>query len=98
MCGSQQHAVAGLAQSEHGDPAIDPGGLDPGINLGRDKRQPGADEDALDHIIPHSSYLGKGEQTDEEKDANRPDDCRPVSHYSAHIFILTLWPGKLSCL
>jgi len=64
--GAQQHAVAGLAQSEHADPAVDPAGLDPGVNLGRDKRQPEADEEALDHIIPHRSYLGKEEQTDEE--------------------------------
>jgi hypothetical protein len=76
---SQQHAVAGLTQSEHGDPAVDLPGLDPGVDLGRDERQPKANEEALDHIIPHSSYLGKGEQTDEEIDAYHPDECRPVS-------------------
>ena len=57
--GSQQHAVAGLAQSEHGDPAVDFFGFDPRINLGRDKRQPEADERALDQITTHSSCLRK---------------------------------------
>ena len=90
MRGSQQHAVAGLAQSEHGDPAVDLRGLDPGVNLGRDKRQPEADEDALDHIIPHSSWTGKGDQTDEEIDAYRPDECRQVSGCLVHFIILSL--------
>ena len=35
--GSEKHAVPGLAASAHGEPAIDPGRLDPGVNLGRDK-------------------------------------------------------------
>ena len=91
MRGSQQHAVAGLAQSVHGDPAVDLLGFDPRVNLGRHERQPGADEDALDHIIPHSSDMGKGEQTDEEIDAYRPDECRQVSGGFAHNLILSLW-------
>jgi hypothetical protein len=52
MRGAQQHAVAGLAEAEHGDPAVDLRGLDPRVNGGRDKRQPEADEDALQHIVP----------------------------------------------
>jgi hypothetical protein len=87
---AQEHAVAGLAQSEHADPAVDLPGLDPGVNLGRDKRQPEANQEALDHIIPHSSYLDKKEQTEEEIDADQADECRQVGHGLVHFIILSL--------
>ena len=48
-----------LAQAEHGDPAVDLRGLDPRVDLGRNKRQPEADERALDQVTTHSSCLGK---------------------------------------
>jgi len=77
--GSQEHAVAGLAQSEHGDPAVDLRGFDPRVNLGRDKRQPIADERALDQVTAQSSCLGKEDQTDDEIDTYQADERCQIS-------------------
>lgn len=94
MRGPQEYAVAGLAQSEHGEPAVDPSGLDPGVNLGRDKRQPEADQEALQNVSRYLSRTGKempkDEGIDEEIDAYRADEDRKVRVEFAHGFILSL--------
>ena len=48
--GSQQHAVAGLAASEHGDPAVDLRDIGVREDLERDERQHAADDDALHDV------------------------------------------------
>ncbi len=90
MRGAQEHAVAGLAQPVHGDPAVDLFGLDPGVNLGRDERQPEADQGALNDGIPQDHVLGKEGGVDEEIDAYRADEDRKVRVEFAHGFILSL--------
>jgi hypothetical protein len=47
--GPREHAVAGQATPERGDPAIDSRNLNPRDNFNRDKRQPVPDEEALEH-------------------------------------------------
>ena len=95
MCGSQEHAVAGLAQSEHGDPAVDFFGFDPGVNLGRDKRQSEADECALDQVTTQRSWLGEEDYTDDEIDAYQAGECCQISGCcSVHIFLFYAFAVK----
>ena len=47
MRGPREHAVAGQATPERGDPAIDSRNLDPRENFNGDERQPEPDEEAL---------------------------------------------------
>ncbi len=90
--GSQEHAVAGLAASVHGNPAVDLRAFDAAVRLGRDKRQPEADEDPLHHIALHGSrtQIGKEEQADDEIPAYHADDCYEVPIESAHVVIILL--------
>jgi hypothetical protein len=57
--------------------------------LGRDERQPEADEDALHHVIAHRSCLTKEEPITEEIDAYRADEYRQIRVCSAHMVPLS---------
>ena len=94
MRGSQEHAVAGIAQSEHGDPAVNLFGFDPRVNLGRDKRQPEADERALDQVTTHSSWTGEEDYPGDEIDAYSANEYRQVSVCFAHVFFIFFLVGS----
>src|SRR5512143_892083 len=53
--GTQEHAVAGLAASVHGDPAVCFRAFEPPVRLGCGNREPEADEDTLYHVAPYGS-------------------------------------------
>ena len=92
MSRSQEHAIAGNAQSEHGGPAVDLRALDPRIQLGRENCEAKTDEDALQYIALHSSraQISKEEQPNDEKGAYYADEYYKISVGSTHILILHL--------
>jgi hypothetical protein len=59
--GFEQHAIAGLAASENGSPAVDRRDIGVHENLGRDERQHAADNDALHHVRDDGSPEHDGE-------------------------------------
>lgn len=91
MRGPKEHAVARLAASVHGRPAVNFRAFNFPIDLGHNKRQSDANKDALQYIAPQGSgtQIGKEKQADEERGAHRTDYSHQVCVKFAHAVIVS---------